>query len=115
MSRDFGTSLLKRRFWMARSAYLSLLPVATGKEGCPSCGGSGVPGPSSGRMRKLGESDELPRGGSMATKIVTLEAFVLRAPDTGRPHWVSHFSVATANEVLIRLRTSDDVEGFGLA
>src|SRR5215813_10897981 len=40
MSRDFGTSLLKRRFWMARSAYLSLLRVANGKECCPSCGGS---------------------------------------------------------------------------
>jgi L-alanine-DL-glutamate epimerase-like enolase superfamily enzyme len=66
-------------------------------------------------MRKLNESDELLRGGSMATKIVTLEAFVLRAPETGRPHWVSHFSVATANEVLIRVRTNDDVEGFGLA
>jgi L-alanine-DL-glutamate epimerase-like enolase superfamily enzyme len=51
----------------------------------------------------------------MNAKIVALEAFVLRAPATGRPHWVSHFSVATANEILVRLRTNDGVEGFGLA
>src|SRR5258708_6094538 len=51
----------------------------------------------------------------MTTKIVALEAFVLRAPNTGRPHWVSHFSVATASEILVRMRTSDGVEGFGLA
>jgi D-galactarolactone cycloisomerase len=51
----------------------------------------------------------------MTAKIVAFEVFVLRAPDTGRPHWVSHFSVATANEILIRMRTNDGVEGFGLA
>jgi L-alanine-DL-glutamate epimerase-like enolase superfamily enzyme len=51
----------------------------------------------------------------MNAKIVALEVFVLRAPATGRPHWVSHFSVATANEILVRLRTNDGVEGFGLA
>jgi L-alanine-DL-glutamate epimerase-like enolase superfamily enzyme len=51
----------------------------------------------------------------MNAKIVALEVFVLRAPATGRPHWVSHFSVATANEILVRLRTSDGVEGLGLA
>jgi len=48
-------------------------------------------------------------------KIDGLEVFVLRAPDTDRPHWVSHFTVASATEVLVRLRTSDGVEGFGLA
>jgi L-alanine-DL-glutamate epimerase-like enolase superfamily enzyme len=48
-------------------------------------------------------------------KIASLEVFVLRAPDTGRPHWVSHFSVASANEILVRMRTSEGVEGFGLA
>jgi L-alanine-DL-glutamate epimerase-like enolase superfamily enzyme len=51
----------------------------------------------------------------MNAKIVALEVFVLRAPATGRPHWVSHFSVATANEILVRLRTSDGVEGLGIA
>jgi L-alanine-DL-glutamate epimerase-like enolase superfamily enzyme len=51
----------------------------------------------------------------MNAKIVALEVFVLRAPATGRPHWVSHFSVATTNEILVRLRTNDGVEGFGLA
>src|SRR5437016_362199 len=51
----------------------------------------------------------------MTAKIVALEVFVLRAPDTGRPHWVSHFSVATASEILVRMRTNDGVEGFGLA
>jgi L-alanine-DL-glutamate epimerase-like enolase superfamily enzyme len=51
----------------------------------------------------------------MNAKIIALEVFVLRAPATGRPHWVSHFSVATGNEILVRLRTNDGVEGFGLA
>jgi D-galactarolactone cycloisomerase len=47
--------------------------------------------------------------------IAGLEVFVLRAPETDRPHWVSHFTVASANEILVRLRTSEGVEGFGLA
>jgi L-alanine-DL-glutamate epimerase-like enolase superfamily enzyme len=51
----------------------------------------------------------------MTASIVALEVFVLRAPSTGRPHWVSHFSVATASEILVRIRTNDGVEGFGLA
>jgi L-alanine-DL-glutamate epimerase-like enolase superfamily enzyme len=51
----------------------------------------------------------------MTTRIVALEIFVLRVPDTGRPHWVSHFSVAAANEILVRMRTNEDVVGFGLA
>src|SRR5215213_8963636 len=51
----------------------------------------------------------------MATAITGLEAYVLRAPDTGRPHWVSNFIVPRANELLVRLRTSDGVEGFGMA
>src|SRR6516162_6260597 len=51
----------------------------------------------------------------MTARIVALEAFILRAPETGRPHWVSHFSVAAANEVLVRILTSDGTEGFGLA
>jgi L-alanine-DL-glutamate epimerase-like enolase superfamily enzyme len=37
-----------------------------------------------------------------------LEVFVLRAP--AGPHQPGHFSVATANEIPVRLRTSDGVE-----
>ena len=48
-------------------------------------------------------------------RIAELDVFVLRAPDSGRPHWVSHFIVPRANEILVRLRTDDGVEGFGLA
>ena len=48
-------------------------------------------------------------------KITDLEVYVLRGPDGVRPHWVSHFIVPTANEILVRLRTEDGVEGFGLA
>lgn len=44
-----------------------------------------------------------------------LEVFILRGPDNDRPHWVSNFIVPTANEVLVRLKTSDGIEGFGLA
>jgi L-alanine-DL-glutamate epimerase-like enolase superfamily enzyme len=51
----------------------------------------------------------------MASKIARLEVFILRAPDTGRPHWVSHFAVPRANEILVRMGTSEGVEGFGLA
>lgn len=50
----------------------------------------------------------------MPRRIAKLEAFILRAPDTGRPHWVSHFIVPRANELLVRLHTDDGVEGFGL-
>lgn len=48
-------------------------------------------------------------------KIAKLEVFILRAPDTGRPHWVSHFIVPRANEILVRLKTDEGIEGFGLA
>ena len=48
-------------------------------------------------------------------KITRFEAFILRAPDTGRPHWVSNFIVPRANEILVRLSTDDGVEGFGIA
>ncbi|MGH9355273.1 MAG: enolase C-terminal domain-like protein, partial [Terriglobia bacterium] len=50
----------------------------------------------------------------MTLTITGLDVFILRAPDTGRPHWVSHFIVPRANEVLVRLRTSEGLEGFGL-
>lgn len=48
-------------------------------------------------------------------KIVALEVHVLTAPDEGRPHWVSHFVVPRANEILVRLRTDEGLEGIGLA
>jgi len=48
-------------------------------------------------------------------RITGLEVHVLRAPDDGRPHWVSHFIVPKANEILVRLRTDDGIEGIGLA
>lgn len=51
----------------------------------------------------------------MATTIAEIEVLVLRAPEEKRPHWVSLFKVPTANELLVRLRTNDGLEGFGLA
>jgi L-alanine-DL-glutamate epimerase-like enolase superfamily enzyme len=48
-------------------------------------------------------------------KITSLEVHILRAPDTGRPHWVSHFIVPRANEILVRMRTDEGLEGIGLA
>ena len=51
----------------------------------------------------------------MPTTITDLDVFLLKGPKDERPHWVSNFTVPTANEILIRLRTNDGVEGFGLA
>ena len=48
-------------------------------------------------------------------KITKLDVYILRAPDTGRPHWVSHFIVPRANEILVRMHTDDGVEGIGIA
>ncbi|MGD2140632.1 MAG: mandelate racemase/muconate lactonizing enzyme family protein [Burkholderiales bacterium] len=48
-------------------------------------------------------------------KITEIEVFILRAPDTGRPHWVSHFIVPRANEILVRINTDEGVQGFGIA
>ncbi len=48
-------------------------------------------------------------------QITHFEAFVLQAPDAGRPHWVSNFIVPKANEILVRLRTDAGIEGFGMA
>jgi len=48
-------------------------------------------------------------------KITQLEIHILRAPDTGRPHWVSNFIVPRANEILVRMRTDQGVEGVGIA
>lgn len=48
-------------------------------------------------------------------KITKLEVYILRAPDTGRPHWVSHFIVPKANEILVRMHTDQGIEGIGIA
>jgi len=48
-------------------------------------------------------------------KITALEVYVLRAPDAGRAHWVSHFIVPKANEILVRMQTDGGVEGIGIA
>ena len=48
-------------------------------------------------------------------KITKLQAYILRAPDTGRAHWVSHFTVPRASEILVRMQTDAGVEGIGLA
>jgi D-galactarolactone cycloisomerase len=48
-------------------------------------------------------------------KITSLQVYILRAPDTGRPHWVSHFIVPKANEILVRMRTDAGLEGIGIA
>ncbi len=48
-------------------------------------------------------------------KITRLQVHILRAPDTARPHWVSHFIVPKANEILVRVLTDEGVEGIGLA
>jgi len=45
----------------------------------------------------------------MTTKITDLEVFILRGPESERPHWVSNFIVPTANEILIRLKSNDGV------
>lgn len=51
----------------------------------------------------------------MGMKITELQVHILRAPDTGRPHWVSHFIVPKANEILVRIQTDEGIEGIGLA
>ncbi|HTO46327.1 MAG TPA: mandelate racemase/muconate lactonizing enzyme family protein [Burkholderiales bacterium] len=48
-------------------------------------------------------------------KITALQVYILRAPDTGRPHWVSHFVVPKANEILVRVQTDEGLEGIGIA
>ena len=51
----------------------------------------------------------------MSSKIKEIEFSILIAPDEKRPHWVSLFKVPSANELLVRMKTDDGVEGFGLA
>ena len=47
--------------------------------------------------------------------IDSLEVYVLNNPDEVKPHWVSHFIVPTANELLIKIKNKDGNSGFGLA
>ena len=51
----------------------------------------------------------------MSSIIKEIEFSILTAPDEKRPHWVSLFKVPSANELLVRMKTDDGVEGFGLA
>jgi len=48
-------------------------------------------------------------------KITSLQVYILRAPDTGRPHWVSNFIVPRANEILVCMQTDEGLEGIGIA
>jgi D-galactarolactone cycloisomerase len=48
-------------------------------------------------------------------KITRLQVYILRAPHTERPHWVSHFIVPRANEILVRMQTDEGIEGIGIA
>ena len=50
-----------------------------------------------------------------SNSIETIEVYVLNNPDEVNPHWVSHFIVPTANELLIKIKTKDGNSGFGLA
>ncbi len=47
-------------------------------------------------------------------KITDVEAYMLTGPPEERGHWVSHYPVHQANELLIRLKTDEGLEGFGL-
>ena len=53
-------------------------------------------------------------GETTLTTISEIEFFVLSTPAETRPHWVSLFKVPSANELLVRIKSSDGVEGFGL-
>jgi L-alanine-DL-glutamate epimerase-like enolase superfamily enzyme len=48
-------------------------------------------------------------------KITELEVYILGGPaEEARPHWVSHFPVPAANELLVVLHTDTGLSGFGL-
>lgn len=47
-------------------------------------------------------------------KITDIEVYILGGPSEERPHWVSHFPVPVANELLVVLHTDGGVSGFGL-
>jgi len=44
-----------------------------------------------------------------------IEIYRLQGPEQKKPFWVSHFIVPNANELLIKIKTKDGVEGFGMA
>jgi len=47
-------------------------------------------------------------------KISAIEVYLLGGPEDERPHWVSHFPVPAANELLVVLHTDSGISGFGL-
>ena len=48
-------------------------------------------------------------------KIEAIEVYILGGPaEESRPHWVSHYPVPAANELLVILRAEDGTTGFGL-
>jgi len=47
-------------------------------------------------------------------KITDIEVHLLGGPTEDRPHWVSHFPVPAANELLVILHTDAGISGFGL-
>jgi len=51
----------------------------------------------------------------MTSKITSIDFYILQSGEEKRPHWVSLFKVPSANELLVRVKTGDGVEGFGLA
>jgi len=48
-------------------------------------------------------------------RIASLQVYALRGPKIARPHWTAFFPVPPGNEILVRLRTQQGLEGFGLA
>ena len=52
---------------------------------------------------------------SSSSLIDSLEVYVLNNPDETKPHWVSHFIVPTANELLIKIKNKNGNSGFGMA
>jgi len=51
----------------------------------------------------------------MTSNITSIDFYILQGGEEKRPHWVSLFKVPSANELLVRVKTGDGVEGFGLA
>ena len=47
-------------------------------------------------------------------KISKVEVYILGGPEEARPHWVSHFPVPAANELLVVLHSDSGLSGFGL-
>ena len=47
--------------------------------------------------------------------IDSLEVSILQSHEEKRPHWVSHFKVPQANELLIKIKSNEGHEGFGMA